>query len=123
ARVINAKPDEIAYTKNTTEAINIVAHGLKLRKGDKVVATVLEHHSNLLPWQRLERELGVKLELIQASRECMIDPAAIKARLPKRMAAQTSKIPNTTVMIAETIAARSTGSLNILTPFKRSCRT
>ncbi len=81
ARVINAKPDEIAYTKNTTEAINIVAHGLKLRKGDKVVATVLEHHSNLLPWQRLERERGVKLELIQASRECMIDPAAVEAAI------------------------------------------
>lgn len=72
ARVINAKPEEIAYTKNTTEAINIVAQGLKLRKGDKVVATVLEHHSNLLPWQRLEK-LGVKLELIRASRECLID--------------------------------------------------
>jgi len=81
ARVINAKPDEIAYTKNTTEAINIVARGLKLRKGDKVVATVLEHHSNLLPWQRLERERGVKLELIQASRECMIDPAAVEAAI------------------------------------------
>ncbi|MBA7600160.1 putative cysteine desulfurase [subsurface metagenome] len=81
ARVINAKPDEIAYTKNTTEAINIVAHGLKLRKGDKVVATVLEHHSNLLPWQRLERERGVKLELVQVSRECLIDPAAVEAAI------------------------------------------
>jgi len=81
ARVINAKPDEIAYTKNTTEAINIVARGLKLRKGDKVVATVLEHHSNLLPWQRLERERGVKLELVQVSRECLIDPAAVEAAI------------------------------------------
>ncbi|TEU14474.1 MAG: cysteine desulfurase [Hadesarchaea archaeon] len=81
ARVINAKPDEIAYTKNTTEAINIVAHGLKLRKGDKVVATVLEHHSNLLPWQRLERERGVKLELVQVSRECLIDPTAVEAAI------------------------------------------
>ncbi len=79
AWVINAKPDEIAYTKNTTEAINIVAQGLKLRKGDKVVATVLEHHSNLLPWQRLERERGVKLELVRVPRECLIDPAAVEA--------------------------------------------
>lgn len=79
ARVINAKPEEIAYAKNTTEAINIVARGLRLRKGDKVVATVLEHHSNLLPWQRLELEQGVNLELIQASRECLIDPAEVEA--------------------------------------------
>ncbi len=80
ARVINAKPEEIAYTKNTTEAINIVAQGLKLRKGDKVVTTVLEHHSNLLPWQRLERQ-GVELELVPVSRECLIDPAAIEAAI------------------------------------------
>ena len=80
AKVINAKPEEIAYTKNTTEAINIVAQGLKLRKGDKVVTTVLEHHSNLLPWQRLERQ-GVKLELVPVSRECLIDPAAIEAAI------------------------------------------
>lgn len=77
AKVINTKPEEIAYAKNTTEAINIVAQGLKLRKGDKVVTTVLEHHSNLLPWQRLEHQ-GIELELIPVSRECLIDPAAIE---------------------------------------------
>ncbi len=80
ARVINAKPEEIAYTKNTTEAINVVAQGLKLRKGDKVVTTALEHHSNLLPWQRLERQ-GVKLELVGASRECLLDPAAVESAI------------------------------------------
>ena len=80
ARVINAKPEEIAYTKNTTEAINVVAQGLKLRKGDKVLTTALEHHSNLLPWQRLERQ-GVKLELVGASRECLLDPAAVESAI------------------------------------------
>jgi cysteine desulfurase/selenocysteine lyase len=77
AKVINTKPEEIAYAKNTTEAINIIAQGLKLRKGDKVVTTVLEHHSNLLPWQRLERQ-GIELELIPVSRECLVDPATIE---------------------------------------------
>lgn len=81
ARVINAKPREIAYAKNTTEAINIIAQGLKLRRGDKILTTVLEHHSNLLPWQRLEREQGIKLDLIKASRECIIDPAAVEAAI------------------------------------------
>ena len=84
ARVINAKPEEIAYTKNTTEAINLVARGLDLKREDKVIATVLEHHSNLLPWQRLERERGVKLELVKASKECLLDPADFEAAIDEK---------------------------------------
>ena len=77
AKVIGAKPGEIAYTKNATEAINLVAQGLKLRKGDKVVTTVLEHHSNLIPWQCLERRRGVKLEVVPTTPDCLVDPAVI----------------------------------------------
>jgi len=84
ARVIGAKPEDIAYTKNTTEAINIVARGLGLKKGDKVISTVLEHHSNLLPWQRLESERGVKLELVGASKECLLDPADFERAIDKK---------------------------------------
>ena len=84
ARVINAKPEEIVYTKNATEAINIVARGLKWRKGDKVVATVLEHHSNLIPWQRLERTKGIKLDLIPATPDCLIEPAAAEKIIDKK---------------------------------------
>ncbi len=83
AKVINAKPEEIAYAKNTTEAINIVARGLKFKRGDKIITTLLEHHSNLLPWQRLERQ-GVKLELVGASKECLLDPADFKAAIDKK---------------------------------------
>ena len=78
AKVIGAKPEEIAYTKNATEAINIVAQGLKLRKGDKVVTTILEHHSNLVPWQRLEQQRGIELEVVRATPDCLVDPAAIE---------------------------------------------
>ncbi len=84
ARVINAKAVEIAYTKNTTEAINIVARGLNLKKGDKIVTSVFEHHSNLLPWQRLVHEKGVKLELIGKSGECFLDPSEFEAAIDKR---------------------------------------
>jgi cysteine desulfurase/selenocysteine lyase len=77
AKVLGAKPEEIAYTKNATEAINLVAQGLKLRKGDKVVTTGLEHHSNLIPWQRLEQQQGIKLEVVPATQDCMVDPAVI----------------------------------------------
>lgn len=81
ARVVGAKPEEIAYTKNATEAINIVAQGLKLQKGDKVVTTVLEHHSNLIPWQRLERQRGIKLEVVRATPKCLIDPEEIEGTI------------------------------------------
>ena len=83
ARVINSKPEEIAYTKNTTEAINLVARGLKFKEGEKVVTTVLEHHSNLLPWQRLERE-GVKLELVKATRDCLLSVETMGRAIDRR---------------------------------------
>ncbi len=84
ARVINAKPEEIAYTKNTTEAINIVAQGLDLKRGDKVITTVFEHHSNLLPWQRLERERGVVVEVIGTSKECLLEASEFEAAIDKK---------------------------------------
>ena len=84
AQVINAKADEIAYTKNTTEAINVVSQGLGLKKGDRVIASLFEHHSNLLPWQRLERERGVELEIVGSSKECLLDPSEFEAAIDKR---------------------------------------
>ncbi len=84
ARVINAEQEEIAYTKNTTEAINIVARGLDLKRGDKVITTVFEHHSNLLPWRRLERERGVEVEIIGTSKECLLDPSEFEAAIDEK---------------------------------------
>ena len=53
AKFFNAKPNEIIFTRNTTESINLVANSFGLKRGDKVVITDKEHNSNLLPWQRL----------------------------------------------------------------------
>lgn len=50
ARFVNARPDEIVFVRNATEAINLVASGLELGGDDEVVITALEHHSNQLPW-------------------------------------------------------------------------
>ncbi len=50
ARFIGAQTHEVVFTKSTTEAINLVAAGLDLAAGDNVVGSVLEHHSNILPW-------------------------------------------------------------------------
>lgn len=64
ADFIGANEEEVIFTKNTTEAINTVASGLRWKKGDKVVTTLIEHHSNFLPWLRL-KSLGVKLDIVK----------------------------------------------------------
>ncbi|MDI9633570.1 MAG: cysteine desulfurase [Methanolinea sp.] len=63
ARFIRGEGGVTVFTKNTTEAINAVARGLGFGAGDRVVTTILEHHSNLLPWMRL-RERGVDLRIV-----------------------------------------------------------
>jgi len=46
---VNAQAEEIIFTKNTTEAINLVATGLRFEKGDSIIVPNIEHHSNYLP--------------------------------------------------------------------------
>lgn len=73
ARFIGAPgPETIVFTRNTTESINLVAHawGRKhLRPGDEIVLTIMEHHSNLVPWQLLARDTGVKLRFVDIDDE------------------------------------------------------
>lgn len=58
-----ASPEEIVFTRGTTEAINLVAYawGRALGPGDEIVLTVMEHHSNIVPWQLLAERTGAKL--------------------------------------------------------------
>ena len=65
AEFIGAKPQELIFTKNTTEGINTVASGIGLKKGDKIVVSLLEHHSNLLPWIRAKNKFGIDLEVVK----------------------------------------------------------
>ncbi|MCC4770316.1 aminotransferase class V-fold PLP-dependent enzyme [Methanosarcina sp. DH2] len=60
------------FTRNTTEAINTVAAGLDWQPGDRLVTTVMEHHSNLLPWLRL-RQKGVEIVILQPGPEGIFD--------------------------------------------------
>jgi cysteine desulfurase/selenocysteine lyase len=57
-RLLNARrAEEIVWTRNTSEAVNIVAHGLRLEPGDEVLGSEREHNSNLVPWLEVERRL------------------------------------------------------------------
>jgi len=65
ADFINAKSSsEIVMVRNTTEGINLVANGLKWEKGDKIVTSVLEHHSDFIVWLRVRDKYGVKVEVV-----------------------------------------------------------
>ncbi len=66
AKFINALPNEVIFTKNTTEAINLVAYslGMKLKKGDEVVISLMEHHSNFVPWQQICKLTNAVLRII-----------------------------------------------------------
>jgi cysteine desulfurase / selenocysteine lyase len=68
AKFINARhTDEIIFTRNTTEAINLVSYSwgrANVSRGDKVVISEIEHHSNIVPWQILTQEKGAKLEYV-----------------------------------------------------------
>jgi len=67
ARFIGAKVSEIVWVRNTTEAINLVAHswgGVNVRSGDAILLTELEHHSDLVPWQLLAQRTGAELRFI-----------------------------------------------------------
>ena len=64
AQFFHAEDDEIVFTQNTTESLNLVAYsyGLHfLHAGDEIVLSVAEHHSNLVPWQRVAQATGAKL--------------------------------------------------------------
>ena len=67
-RFINAREDrEVLFTSGTTEGINLVMHGYGRKfigKGDEIILTTLEHHSNIVPWQMLAEEKGAKIRVV-----------------------------------------------------------
>jgi len=78
---------EIIYTRNTTESINLVAYSWgrsHLKSGDVVILTEMEHHSNLVPWQMLQSELGIRLEFIPVTEEGLLDLDAYRILLERK---------------------------------------
>lgn len=80
------KPETLIFTRNATESLNLIAHawGRKfLKAGDLVVSTEMEHHSNLVPWQLLAAERGVKLEFVPVLPDGTLDMDAVRRLLAK----------------------------------------
>ena len=70
---INAnKPEEIIFTRNTTESINLLAYSLGrkiIESGDEIATTIMEHHSNFVPWQVLASEVGATFKIVDINDE------------------------------------------------------
>ncbi|MBI2622330.1 aminotransferase class V-fold PLP-dependent enzyme, partial [Candidatus Microgenomates bacterium] len=68
AKFINAQDaKEIIFTHNATEALNLAAYGLgqNLKAGDAILISKMEHHSNIVPWQRIAKEKGARLSFMK----------------------------------------------------------
>ena len=91
--LLNCKMEELIFTRNLTHASNIVAYALehppldrnngvfeygkpivKWEKTDKIITTVMEHHANFMPWMRLAKNLGIKLEIIEPTKDGILLP-------------------------------------------------
>ncbi|CAL2062777.1 MULTISPECIES: cysteine desulfurase [Streptomyces] len=88
ARFIGAADDEVVFTKNTTEGINLVAYALgnagRIGPGDRIVVTEMEHHANLVPWQQLAERTGAALDWFGLTDEGRLDLTRIDELLDER---------------------------------------
>jgi cysteine desulfurase/selenocysteine lyase len=87
ARFVGASERATVFTKNVSEAINLVAYawGLRnLREGDEILVTEMEHHSNLVPWQLVAGMTGARLRAIPVTGDCLLDLEALDGLLTER---------------------------------------
>jgi cysteine desulfurase / selenocysteine lyase len=88
ARFVNANhPDEVVWVRGATEGINLVAHswgGANLKPGDEIVLTVLEHHSNIVPWQLVAQRTGAVVRFVDIDDQAHIDLDQFQSTLSQR---------------------------------------
>lgn len=108
ARFLNAAAGEIIFTRNATEAINLVAHAYgdaNLKPGELILVSLLEHHANIVPWQLLRERKHLRLAGIPVDPRGDIDLQAYQAMLQRR--------PR---LVCLTAMANTTGSVTPLKP-------
>lgn len=78
---------EIIFTRNASESLNLIAKSYGetfLKEGDEIVLTVIEHHSNLLPWQEVGKKTGAKLVFLESDKTGFISDEEIKAKITEK---------------------------------------
>lgn len=81
------KSNEIIFTRNTTESLNLVAYSYGLsnvKKGDEIVVSIIEHHSDLLPWQMVAKTCGAELKFIECAKDGSINLEKVKELITSR---------------------------------------
>ncbi len=114
-----ARKEEIVFTRNTTEGINLVANALDLKAGDVVLITDKEHNSNLIPWQTLARRVGIVYKIIPSNPDNTFNLAALDQLLSREVrlvsVGHTSNLDGVTVPADEIIKrAHRSGALVLL---------
>ena len=82
-----ARTEEIIFTRNTTESINLAAYSWaleNLRPGDEILITIMEHHSNMLPWQMAARKTGAVLKFLECDPDGSYPPERIREAVTPR---------------------------------------
>jgi cysteine desulfurase/selenocysteine lyase len=124
ARFIGARHDELVFTKNVTESLNLVAYSLgnpgspiTLGPGDEIVVTEMEHHSNLVPWQLLAERTGATLKWFGLTEDGRLDLAdgVITGRTKVVAFVHQSNLLGTVNPVAELVArAKAVGALTVV---------
>ena len=111
ARYIGAADSaEVIFTRGTTESINLVAssYGALMNEGDEIVLTVMEHHSNIVPWQLLAERRGLKIRVVGMDDRGVLDLDAFRSMLNERTrlvaVTHVSNVLGTVNPVAEMIA-------------------
>jgi cysteine desulfurase/selenocysteine lyase len=114
AQFLNADPREIIFVRGATEGINTIATGWgnhHLKAGDEIVLSELEHHSNLVPWQRVAQQTGATLKFIPITKAGLLDYDVISTIISKR-----------TKLVAITHSSNAIGTSVNLSPIIESAR-
>ncbi len=113
AKFIGAESSEqIIFTKNVTEAINLVAYSYakNLKAGDEILLTLMEHHSNIVPWQMISKEKKLKIKFVGIAPNGEIDINDLKSKLNKK-----------TKIFAVTHASNVLGTINPIWKLTKLC--
>lgn len=124
ARFVGADADEIVFTKNATESLNLVTYSFADERfpyhvgpGDEIVITELEHHANLVPWQELARRTGATLRWYGVTEDGRIDLSSLELSPATKVVAFThqSNVTGAVAPVAELVRrARAVGALVVL---------
>jgi cysteine desulfurase/selenocysteine lyase len=124
AAFVGADSDELVFTKNATEALNLVSYALgddrfgrSVGPGDVIVTTELEHHANLIPWQELARRTGATLRWYSVTEDGRIDLDSLELDERVKVVAFThhSNVTGAIAPVAELVArAKAVGALSVL---------